>query len=135
MQTRVLVISGLNCVILHEFARHSSFTRPGDIIIDSSRSGTCFSSCLASSTHFSITQTIICLRYNFLLCQRPPMSTPFNPFLDPAVYKSILPREWRIAIPASLMRIDKQLKPASDHAEHDANPFAPLVQEHSGQST
>ena len=31
---------------------------------------------------------------------RPP--APFNPLLDPAVYKSILPRVWRIRFAASL---------------------------------
>ena len=34
------------------------------------------------------------------------MSTPSNPFPDPAVWKSILPCEWQIAIPASLMRVE-----------------------------
>ena len=35
-----------------------------------------------------------------------------NPFLDPAVQKSILPREWQISIAASLMRrqVDKRLQ-------------------------
>ena len=35
-----------------------------------------------------------------------------NSFLDSAVWKSILPREWRIAIPASLMWVDNSMAEA-----------------------
>ena len=48
------------------------------------------------------------LRDNFLFLFDPPgVQGPCNPFLDPAVWKSILSREWRIAIPTSLMRVDQ----------------------------
>ena len=44
-------------------------------------------------------------------------SIPSNLFLDPAVWKSILPREWRIDIPESLMQVDnKNQKPCSNLA-------------------
>ena len=40
--------------------------------------------------------------------ERTPLpSNPFNPFLDPAVWKSILPRKWRTAKPTSLMQVEK----------------------------
>ena len=80
-------------LLLHEFVRNSPFTRQEDLIVDSSRSGMCFSSCLTSSIYLSITKKCIFLRYNFFLCvpgrRRLPLghtvSIPSNPFLDPAV--------------------------------------------------
>ena len=40
----------------------------------------------------------------------PRLSTPSNPFLDPAVQKKVYPREWRIAIHASVMRVENGLE-------------------------
>ena len=45
------MISGLNWIILHGFVRNSSFTGQVGLIIASSRSGMCFSSCKASSIY------------------------------------------------------------------------------------
>ena len=122
------MISGLNWVILNKFCRNSSFMKQVGLIIASSRSGTSFSSWLASSTYFSITKKCVVLRYNILFVSAPPGVHPLPThfwtlqygkvsFLDPAVWKSILPCEWnilpcewRIAIPASLMRVDNGSK-------------------------
>ena len=42
----------------------------------------------------------------FMNCVRGLLpSNPSSAFPDPAVWKSNLPREWRIAMPASLMRV------------------------------
>ena len=104
-------------------AVNSSFTGSVGLIIASSRSGTSFSSCLASSTYFSITKKLFFLWYNFPFvsssprCQPPP--THFQTLqygkVYPAVWKSILPREWRIAIPASLMRVENASSPRQFH--------------------
>ena len=67
------VISGLNLVNLNKFGRNSSFTRQMGLIIASSRSGTCFSFCLASSTYFSITTKCLFLWYNLFVTR---LSTP-----------------------------------------------------------
>ena len=100
------MISGLNWLILIKFCRNSSFTRRVGLIIASSRSGASFSSCLASSIYFSITKTCIFLRYCFLFVSLSPDVHPSQPISGPCSKKSIPPREWRIAIPASLMRVD-----------------------------
>ena len=47
-----------NLVILNKCCRNSSFTKSLGLIIASSRSGTCFSSCLASSIYFYITNNM-----------------------------------------------------------------------------
>ena len=101
------MISGLNWVIFLKFCRNSSFTGSVGLIIVPSRSGTCFSSCLVSSLYFSITKNVFFLGTTSFLCPGPLVFTPSNPFPDTAVQKSILPREWRTAIPASLMRDDQ----------------------------
>ena len=62
----IFVISAPTWVILNKFGRNLSFTRPGGCIIDSSRSGTCFSSCLASSIYFSIRKKCLFLRVNLV---------------------------------------------------------------------
>ena len=56
VETLIFAILGLKWLILNKFGRNSSFTRQVGLIIASSRSGTCFSCCLTSSTHFSITK-------------------------------------------------------------------------------
>ena len=46
--------------------------------------------------------------FSMILTPGHTLSTPSNPFPDPAVWKSILPREWRIAIRASFMRVENR---------------------------
>ena len=82
VETLILKILDLNLSIFDKIGHNSPFTGSVGRIIDSSRSGTCFSSCLASSIYFSIRKKYVFLGYNFLLwvdTQRP------NSFLDPAV--------------------------------------------------
>ena len=82
-QTRFFVILGLICIVLNKICCHSSFTGLVDLIIGSSRSGTCFSSCLTSSTCFSVTKKFLFLE---VLFPGPSPTTPSNTFLDPAIY-------------------------------------------------
>ena len=72
VETLIFWFLGPNCIILHKFCRKSSFMRQVGLIIGSSRSGTSFSSCLASSLYFSIlvTKTCLFLRYNFFYVYR-----------------------------------------------------------------
>ena len=55
-QAQILVILDLTLVIMNKTDQASSFTRQVGVIIASSRSGTCFSSCLTSSKYFSISK-------------------------------------------------------------------------------
>ena len=64
--TLIFVIFDTDLVILNNFCRNSSFTGSVGLIIDSSRSGTCFSSCLASSIYFSLRKKWLFLGYVFL---------------------------------------------------------------------
>ena len=59
VETLIFLIFDEICVILDNFCRNSSFTGSVGLIIGSSRSGTCFSSCLASSIYFSIRKKCI----------------------------------------------------------------------------
>ena len=104
-ETRIFVIFDTNCVILNNFCRNSSFTGSGGWIIDSSRSGSCFSSCLASSKYFSIRKT--CLFDVFLFfCVSTHRFHSLKSVSGPCSIEIMYPCEWRIAIPASLMRVD-----------------------------
>ena len=60
------MILDLNSRNLNKIHRNASFTQPGALIIDSNRSGTCFSLCLTSSTYFSITNKCLFLEVDFL---------------------------------------------------------------------
>ena len=42
-----------------------------------------------------------------ILGPRDPVDNPFQPIPRPCSIEIMYPREWRIAIPASLMRVDK----------------------------
>ena len=93
-----------NLWILNKNCRSSSFTRPVGLIIDSIRSGTCFSSCLVSSIffhkkHVSFSSGQLWWTHHFHFLQ--PLSRSCS-------IEKVYPREWRIAIPASLMRVDKR---------------------------
>ena len=70
-------------LLLREFVRNSSFTRQVDLIIGSSRSGTCFSSCLASSTYFSITKKYVFYRVNMFLCPGTHRDHSLTPISGP----------------------------------------------------
>ena len=78
-ETPIFLIVDSDWVILNNFCRNSSFTRPGSCIIDSSRSGTCFSSCLTSSIYFSIRKKCLFLK---ILCPDPQRPSPSNSFLE-----------------------------------------------------
>ena len=58
VQTFIFLISDPNWIILNNFCRNYSFTRPGGWIIGSNRSGTCFSSCLTLSKYFSLNESM-----------------------------------------------------------------------------
>ena len=85
VETLIFGILGLNWFNLNKFGRNSSFTRQVGLIIGSSRSGTSFSSCLASSTYFPIPVTKKCLflRYNFLFVSAPCGAYPLQPISGP----------------------------------------------------
>ena len=100
VEALILVISGLNWSILNIILHISSFTKKVGLMIASSRSGTFFSSCLTSSTHFSITKNMLLIGSTCFCVQGHTDSIPSDPFLL---------RERRIAIPASLMRVDHGL--------------------------
>ena len=76
VQTLILVISGLNWVILNKFGSNSSFTKSLGWIINSSRSGTCFQSCLTSSKYFSIRKSVFYIGFSVFLCVYTPV--PFS---------------------------------------------------------
>ena len=40
---------------------------------------------------------------------RAPVVNPFQPISEPCRVEMMYPREWQIAIPASLMRVDKMI--------------------------
>ena len=75
-ETLIFLIFDPNWSILNNFCRNASFTGSVGWIIDSSRSGTCFSFCLASSKQFSIRK--ICFWYGFMcfLCGDTPLPYP-----------------------------------------------------------
>ena len=56
--TSMFVILDIICRIFNKISRNSSFTGSVGLIIASSRSGTCFSSCLTSSIYFSIRKSM-----------------------------------------------------------------------------
>ena len=92
-----------NWYILDKIGSNSSFTKSLGLIIDSSRSGTCFSSCLASSIDFSKTKKCLFLGGQLWWTQQ---FISLQPISGPCGIEIMYPREWRIAIPASLMRVD-----------------------------
>ena len=96
-----------NCIILNNFCRNSSFTKSLGVIIASSRSGTCFSSCLASSIYFSITKKVSFLYGFMFFCVGTHQFHSLKSVSGPCSIGKVYPREWRVAIPASLMRVDK----------------------------
>ena len=75
-------------------------------IIDSSRSGTCFSSCLTSSKHFSKRKKYAFYRVKVFLCSCTHRFHSLKSVSGPCSIEKVYPLEWRIAIPAPLMRVD-----------------------------
>ena len=63
-------------MILNNFCRNSSFTGSVGLIIDSSRSGTCFSSCLASSKYFTIRKKCLFAMVFCFFCVYTPVPFP-----------------------------------------------------------
>ena len=104
----VFVMLIRNCPILNKISRNSSFTRPRGLIIDSSRSGTCFSSCLTSSTYSSMTAKYVSDRVNLFLCPWTHRVHSVKPISGPCSIEIMYPLEWRIVIPASFMRVEKR---------------------------
>ena len=100
------MISGLNWFILNKFCRNSSFTGSVGLIIASSRSGTSFSSRLASSIYFSITKKCIFLGKNFLFVSGPPDAHPLQPISGPCSIEKYPFSRMANGYPASLMRAD-----------------------------
>ena len=76
VETLIFVIFDVICVIWNKICHNSSFTRPAGLVIDSSRSGTCFSSCLASSKHVSITKKCLFDMILYFLCRSTPLPFP-----------------------------------------------------------
>ena len=76
------------------------------VIIASSRSGTCFSSCLTSSTYVSITKQLFSYGQLVFLCGDQHRFHSLISISGPCSIKKVYPREWRIAIHVSLMRVD-----------------------------
>ena len=109
VETLIFVILEPNCIILNNFCRNSTFTGSVGFIIDSSRSGTCFSSCLTSSIYFSIRKTVHfwCGFLLFRVCTHRFHS--LKSVSGPCSIEIMYPREWRIAIPASLMRVENTI--------------------------
>ena len=69
VETPIFGIWDPNWSILNKIGRNPSFTRPGGWSIASSRSGTYFSSCLASSIYFSIRKSVFFLgTTSFCVC-------------------------------------------------------------------
>ena len=83
VETLILVISALNRLLFMVFLRNSSFTGSVGLIIASSRSGTSFSSCLASSIYFPITKKCLFLGSTLFLCHRDPDANPLQPISGP----------------------------------------------------
>ena len=109
VETFIFVIFGPNWSILNEFGRNSSFTKSLDLSIAPGRSGTCFSSCLASSTYFSIRKLFpFDMVFHVIVCVCSHRFHSLKSVSGPCSIEIIYPREWRIAIPASLMRVDKR---------------------------
>ena len=70
-------------VIFEQMLPKKSFTKSLDLVIDFSRSGTCLSSCLASSIYCSITKTCLFLGYNFLFVSSFSVVYPLQPISRP----------------------------------------------------
>ena len=83
VETLILVILCLNLLDLDKIVRNSSFTRPGGLIIASSRSGTLFSSCLTSSTYFSMTKNVCFLGTTSFCVIVPRCPHPPQPISGP----------------------------------------------------
>ena len=107
VETLVFLILDPNWIILNNFCRNSAFTGSVGRIIASSRSGTCFSSCLTSSKHFSIRKKYVFYRVKVFLCSCTRRFHSLKSISGPSSIEMMYPREWRIAIPASLMRVDE----------------------------
>ena len=84
---QVFVIWDLNSCILNKVPCNSSLTRSDGFVLDSSRSGAIFWPCVTSLTYSSIiAKQCIFGRGQLPFCvSRPQVSTPSNPFVDPAV--------------------------------------------------
>ena len=105
VEALIFVIFDLIWVISNEIGRNYSFTGPGGLIIDSSRSGMCLSSCLASSIYFFYEKKVA-FSWVQLPCSHSAHSLQL--ISGPCSIEIIYPCEWRIAIPASLMRVDQR---------------------------
>ena len=103
VETSIFLILDLIWVILNEIGCDSSFTGSVGLIIASSRSGTCFSSCLASSIYFFYNK-----KKSFSWGQLPRTYRVhfLQPISRPCSIEKVYPREWRIATPASLMQVE-----------------------------
>ena len=88
--------------------RSNSFFYKVGMINNSSRSGTCFSFCLTSSIYFSITQRYVFEWVNCCLCPGTHHFHSLKPISGPCSIEIMYPREWRIAIPASLVWGDER---------------------------
>ena len=75
-ETLIFKIFDPNWLILNSFCRNSSFAGSGGLIIDSSRSGMCFSSCLTSSIYFSIRKSILLIWFSVFWCVYKPVPFP-----------------------------------------------------------
>ena len=93
-------------MILNTIGRNSSFTKKVGLIIDSSRSGACFSSCLTSSIYFYITKKCLLDRVTLCFCVGTHHFHSLKPISRPCSMEKVFPRAWRIAIPTSLMRVE-----------------------------
>ena len=105
VETLNFLIFDSNWIILNNFCLNSSFTGSVGLIIASSRSGTCFSSCLTSSIIFCNTKYIFDMVLCFF-CVGTHQFHSLKSISGPRSIEKVYPREWRIAIPAALMRVD-----------------------------
>ena len=107
-ETLIFVIFDIICVFLNKIRRNSCFTGSVGLIIASSRSGMGFSSCLTSSIYFSIRNMYVCFYgVKVFLCSDTHCFHSLKSISGPCSIEKVYPREWRIAIPASLKRVDK----------------------------
>ena len=80
-------------IIFIKFLCNSSFAGSMGLIIVSSRSGACFSSCLRSSIYISISKTCLFLRINFLFVPSSPDVQPLQPISGPCSIEKY-PSSW-----------------------------------------
>ena len=84
VETLIFWILDLIWIIFVKFLRNWSFTGSVGLIIDSSRSGTCFSSCLRSSTYFSRKKkTYVFYRVTVFLCSDTHRFHSFKSISEP----------------------------------------------------